>query len=59
VLLNTSFNLAGEPLVESPHDAIIAYLRSALDVLVMEDFYVNKKRELRSPPYPLHDARGR
>ena len=30
-------------LVESPHDAIVAYLNSGLDVLVMDAFYVDKK----------------
>ena len=33
VLLNTSFNLAGEPLVDSPADAINTYERSDIDIL--------------------------
>jgi len=49
VLLNTSFNLAGDPLVESPHDALTAFLTSSLDALVMEDYYVTSRspRQLR------------
>lgn len=43
ILINTSFNLAGEPIVQSPHDAISTYLRSNLDVLVMENTYVDQK----------------
>jgi carbamoyltransferase len=43
VLLNTSFNLAGDPIVQSPHDAISTYLASDIDVLVLEDFYVDCK----------------
>lgn len=43
ILLNTSFNLAGDPIVESPRDAILTYLASGLDVLVMEGFYVHGK----------------
>ncbi len=43
ILLNTSFNLAGEPIVESPYDAIATYLTSDLDALVMESFYVDTK----------------
>lgn len=35
-LLNTSFNLSGEPLVESPEDAISCFLRSKLDYLYLE-----------------------
>ena len=33
VLLNTSFNLAGEPLVETPEDALYTYSNSSLDCL--------------------------
>ncbi|HJQ40852.1 MAG TPA: carbamoyltransferase C-terminal domain-containing protein [Thermoanaerobaculia bacterium] len=43
VLLNTSFNLADEPIVESPHDAIATFLRSNIDVLVLEHCLVIDK----------------
>jgi carbamoyltransferase len=36
-VINTSFNLAGEPIVLSAHDAVEAFRRSELDVLVMDD----------------------
>jgi carbamoyltransferase len=39
-LLNTSFNLHGEPIVCTPVDAISTFLRSELDVLLMEDIAV-------------------
>lgn len=42
VLLNTSFNLAGDPIVESPADALDTFIRSGLDYLVMEDLIVRK-----------------
>lgn len=42
VLLNTSFNTAGEPIVETPRDAISAFLRSNLDFLVLENALVIK-----------------
>jgi carbamoyltransferase len=35
VLLNTSFNVAGEPIVESPQDALRAFTSMRLDYLVM------------------------
>jgi carbamoyltransferase len=35
VLLNTSFNLRGEPMVETPANALSTFLRSGLDTLVM------------------------
>lgn len=41
-LLNTSFNLHGEPIVCSPQDAISTFERSELDVLVMEDVAVHR-----------------
>ena len=37
VLLNTSFNVAGEPIVETPEAAITAFTSMRLDYLVMGD----------------------
>lgn len=42
LLLNTSFNLRGEPIVNSPEDAISTFERSGLDVLVLENFVISK-----------------
>jgi carbamoyltransferase len=42
MLLNTSFNMRDEPIVCSPLDALICFVRSGLDVLVLEDFLVEK-----------------
>jgi carbamoyltransferase len=44
LLLNTSFNLAGEPIVETPEDAIRAFLSCGLDVLVLESAMITKAR---------------
>jgi carbamoyltransferase len=44
VVLNTSFNLRGEPLVESPHDAYLCFMRSHLDHLVVGNFILDKSR---------------
>lgn len=41
-LLNTSFNVAGEPIVCSPEDAITTFMQSELDYLVIGDFLVWK-----------------
>jgi carbamoyltransferase len=43
VLLNTSFNIAGEPIVESPHDAIRCFFSTGLDQLILGDYLVKKK----------------
>jgi len=42
VLMNTSFNLRGEPIVTSPADAFSTFSRSGIDVLVMENFRIEK-----------------
>lgn len=42
VLMNTSFNLRGEPIVSSPADAFSTFSRSGIDVLVMENFKIEK-----------------
>lgn len=43
VLLNTSFNIAGEPIVETPQDAIRSLLESELDLLVLGDHFVRRR----------------
>lgn len=42
VLLNTSFNLGDEPIVETPENAINTFLRSNLDGLYMGGKYITK-----------------
>ena len=42
VLMNTSFNLRGEPIVASPADAWRTFSRSGIDILVLENFIVKK-----------------
>jgi carbamoyltransferase len=42
VLLNTSFNLRGEPIVNTPANAFNTFSRSDIDMLVMEKFVVRK-----------------
>lgn len=42
VVLNTSFNVAGEPIVESPDDAIQTFLKTEIDILVIGNFIVKK-----------------
>ncbi len=44
LILNTSFNLKGEPIVSSPADALNTFRKSGLDVLVLENFVVRKDR---------------
>jgi len=43
VLLNTSFNLRGEPIVNTPANAYNTFINSGIDVLVMENFMIRKE----------------
>jgi len=42
-VLNTSFNLKGEPIVCTPYDAIRTFYTSGLDYLLLEDFLISKR----------------
>jgi carbamoyltransferase len=42
VVLNTSFNLKGEPIASSPANAFDTFSKSEMDALVMENFLVEK-----------------
>ena len=43
MLVNTSFNVRGEPIVCTPQDAFRCFLATDMDVLVLEDFVLLKK----------------
>jgi carbamoyltransferase len=42
VLINTSFNVKGEPIVETPRDAVICFLTTGVDYLILHDTLVSK-----------------
>jgi carbamoyltransferase len=44
VLVNTSFNVRGEPIVCTPRDAYKCFLATDIDVLVLGDFVVRKEQ---------------
>ncbi len=44
MVINTSFNLRGEPLVETPEEAIKAFLESEIDYLILENYLVTKRK---------------
>jgi len=46
VLINTSFNVKGEPIVETPADAVVCFLTTGIDNLILHDRLVSKN--------PLH-----
>ena len=43
IVLNTSFNVRGEPIVCTPEDAIRCFLSTNIDLLVIEGYMVTKK----------------
>ena len=45
VLVNTSFNVRGEPIVNSPTDAFNCFMGTELDYLVMGDFILDKTKQ--------------
>jgi carbamoyltransferase len=47
IVLNTSFNLKGEPMVASPKDAIRTFFTSGLDALILGNFLLEKKYDNR------------
>jgi carbamoyltransferase len=45
VLVNTSFNVRGEPIVCNPQDAYTCFMRTEMDLLVMEDLLLWKDQQ--------------
>ncbi|HEY3175354.1 MAG TPA: carbamoyltransferase [Candidatus Polarisedimenticolia bacterium] len=43
VIINTSFNVRGEPIVCTPHDAYLCFMRTHMDYLVMDRFVLDKR----------------
>ena len=42
IIINTSFNVRGEPIVCTPHDAYLCFMRTNMDTLVMGSFLLEK-----------------
>ena len=45
VIVNTSFNVRGEPIVQSPMDAYKCFMRTEMDYLVLGDFLLDKENQ--------------
>ena len=48
VVINTSFNLKGQPIVETPRDALMTFFGSGIDVLIMGSYVVFKNNTFKS-----------
>jgi carbamoyltransferase len=51
VVVNTSFNVRGEPIVCTPEDSYRCFMRTEMDFLVLENFVLNKRSQ---PKYEDH-----
>ena len=45
IVVNTSFNLSWEPIVNTPEEAYRAFMQSEMDTLVLEDFILEKAKQ--------------
>jgi carbamoyltransferase len=45
VLVNISFNVRGEPIVCTPEQAYTCFMRTEMDILVLEDFVIDKREQ--------------
>jgi carbamoyltransferase len=45
LLVNTSFNVRGEPIVNTPEDAYRCFMRTEMDFLVLENFIIDKTKQ--------------
>jgi carbamoyltransferase len=45
VIINTSFNVRGEPIVCTPEDAYLCFMRTNMDYLIMGNFLLDKKEQ--------------
>ncbi len=61
VILNTSFNDAGEPLVETPQDAILCFLKTKIDCLVLDNIllFKNKQKNIKNKIRKLDSIRSK
>ena len=45
MIVNTSFNVRGEPIVCTPQDAFLCFMRTVMDVLVLENLVLHKTEQ--------------
>lgn len=45
VIINTSFNVRGEPIVCTPDDAYLCFMRTNMDYLIMDKYLIEKKEQ--------------
>lgn len=53
VLINTSFNVRGEPMVNTPEEAYQCFMRTNMDYLVLGDYLLSKAKQ---PKYEMNES---
>ena len=48
IIVNTSFNVRGEPIVNTPEEAFRCFLGTEIDILVIGNCYLNKESQDKS-----------
>lgn len=59
VLINTSFNVRGEPIVCSPADAYRCFMATNMDMLVIDDFVLRKTQQPDPQPHEVDEHLAR
>ncbi len=52
ILVNTSFNVRGEPIVCTPEHAFVCFMRTDMDILVLDNFILEKSKQTDVAPLP-------
>ena len=55
VIINTSFNVRGEPIVCSPEHAFRCFMATNMDVLVLENFILSKDQQPNAVAHPVDE----
>ena len=59
IVINTSFNVRGEPIVCSPQDAYRCFMATNMDVLVMQDFVLLKDEQIGAKQHEVDEYLAR
>ena len=59
VIINTSFNIRGEPIVCSPEDAYQCFLATNMDVLVLENHILYKREQPQAKRHEIDEYKAR
>jgi len=59
LIINTSFNVRGEPIVCSPADAYQCFMATDMDILVLEKQVLRKSDQPDAPRHEIDEYRAR